>query len=245
MRGAILITLVAGCTAQLPQAPPQPPGAAPAPRLAGRAYPGEGAEFVLSFRGFVVGRASVDVGEIGEIDGRRVVIYKSQGATEGLVTLLGHVRWELETLIDLERGVAISDREDTYIGLGDDTEHIVRDHSITEDSMQHDIQSAVCAVRGWKSRVGDRTEMDLIFASVRVDIVMWDAGRGYIDSHLVPAVRYEGTIDGTTGFTAWMSDDADRVPLEVRIASEYGEILIELVEYRPPPRDPHGQVGAT
>jgi hypothetical protein len=231
MRGLAVIA-IAACGTRLPK-PPAPP-VSTTPPLVTVAYPGESAEFVLSFRGFVVGRAGVVVGTPGWIDGRRVVMYESHGATEGLITLLGQVRWELETTIDMDGAVAVSDREDTYIGEGDDTEYILREHSQDIDNLQHDIQSAVAVIRGWKSRPGDRIALDLVFASVRVDIDMWDAGRGYLENRLVPAVRYEGTIDGDTGFVAWMSDDADRVPLEVRIASQYGEILIELVEYRAP-----------
>jgi hypothetical protein len=231
MRGLIVIA-IAACGTRLPR-PPSPPVTITAP-LVTVAYPGESAEFLLSFRGFAVGRAHVVVGTPGVVDDRRVVIYRSHGETEGLVTLLGHVRWELETTIDLDRAVAVRDREDTYIGTGDDVEYILREHAHDTDNLQHDIQSAVAAIRGWKSRPGDRVSLDMVFASVRVDIDLWDAGRGYTESRLVPAVRYEGTIDGDTGFVAWMSDDADRVPLEVRIASQYGEILIELVEYRAP-----------
>jgi hypothetical protein len=145
------------------------------------------------------------------------------------------VRWELETVIDLDHAVAVSDHEDTYLGVPGDDEHVVRDHSVDLDSMQHDIQSAVAAIRGWHSQPGDREQLDMIFASIRVDVDIWDAGRGHTDNSLVPAVKYEGTIDGDTGFVAWMSDDADRVPLLVTIASKYGEVRVDLVEYRPPP----------
>ena len=73
-----------------------------------------------------------------------------------------------------------------------------------------------------------------MFASARLDLVFWDAGRGRASDNPLPAVRYEGLIDGKTGFVAWMSDDADRVPLDVRIASSWGEVRIDLVDYRPP-----------
>jgi hypothetical protein len=232
MRGALII-LIAACSAQVPPRPP----AVVSPSTSGLvtyAIPGEFAAFVLSFRGFVVGRAAVDVGAPGVLDDRRVVVYRSRGQTEGLVTLLGEVRWELETTIDLDRAVAIRDREDTYLGPPETVEHIVREHSEADDNLQHDIQSMVAGIRGWRSKVGDRVELDLVFASARLDVEMWDAGRGFRPGRQVPAVRYDGVIDGETGFVAWMSDDADRVPLEVRIASKWGEISIELAEYRAP-----------
>jgi hypothetical protein len=240
MRGLIVgatTAYAAACTAKAARTPPPPPAAAPAPML-GLAYPGESAEFVLSFRGFVVGRVTVAVGAQGELEGQRVIMYSARGETEGLVTLLGHVKWNLDTTVDLDRAVAVSDYEETWIGLGDDIEHIIREHSDSIDSMVHDIQSAVCAVRGWKSRVGDRVAFRMVFASVSVDVDMWDAARGNAPDMIVPGVRYEGTIDGDTPFVAWMSDDADRVPLDVRIASSYGEIMVQLVEYRAPRTTP-------
>jgi hypothetical protein len=235
MRGPVFVMLCAGagCGARIPHPPDAPPAAPPALRT--MAYPGEGAEFVLSFQGLLVGRVDVEVGTPGWVDGHHVVGYRSKGSTEGVVTLLGEVRWELETLIDVDHAVAVSDHEDTYLGVPGDDEHIVRDHSPDLDSMQHDIQSAVAAIRGWHSRPGDRAQLDMIFASLRVDVDIWDSGRGHTDNSLLPAVKYEGTIDHDTGFTAWMSDDADRVPLLVVISSKYGEVRVDLVEYRPPP----------
>ena len=111
--------------------------------------------------------------------------------------------------------------------------------SLTEASLADVVQLLALGFKTGCLSITDRTRFGQIyFERGRVIFARIVNRRDRIGDVLVR----EGTIEGTTGFTAWMSDDADRVPLEVRIASEYGEILIELVEYRPPPRDPHGQV---
>jgi len=61
----------------------------------------------------------------------------------------------------------------------------------------------------------------------------------------LPAVRIEGRSrrlnrDGTddpTGdtrkYTIWISDDADRVPLQLIAKTDYGDLRMDIVEYRP------------
>jgi hypothetical protein len=49
-----------------------------------------------------------------------------------------------------------------------------------------------------------------------------------------PAIRYDGMVEGEIPMTAWVSDDAARVPLKLVAQSRWGEIAVELVDYQIP-----------
>jgi hypothetical protein len=46
----------------------------------------------------------------------------------------------------------------------------------------------------------------------------------------------DGTIDPTSDtrrFSIWLTDDADRVPVKLLAKTDYGDIVMELLAYRP------------
>lgn len=71
---------------------------------------GENMSFELSFGGILTGRAVLAVGEPGEIDGRSVLIVRSQLETAGAAKLVTTVRDTVDTQIDWNTGAPIEHR---------------------------------------------------------------------------------------------------------------------------------------
>src|SRR2546421_4668024 len=61
-------------------------------------------EFRASLRGVTLGVVQTAVGRPGWIGEHRAIIVRSRGHSDGLASLLGEIRWELETTIDLDDG---------------------------------------------------------------------------------------------------------------------------------------------
>ena len=222
VRGFLVVLCVSGC-AGVAAAPPTPaPTAAPIEHPL--AIPGEGMVFEISLRGLRVARVQVAVGQPGWFEGKRAIIVKSHGETDGLVALLGELDWTLETTIDLEHGRPIRTVEDAVITFRGKTE---TNHDIST-SETHSIHSAVCALRGWRSSPNQHAELDLDIADAGIELALHEAGHDWIDK---PAVRYEGLAFGKFPFKIWLSDDTARVPLRMQTATKWGQIVVELVEY--------------
>ncbi|HEY5938652.1 MAG TPA: hypothetical protein VIU61_28570, partial [Kofleriaceae bacterium] len=97
----IVVGALAGCTAGTAVAP-APRSAAVATRVAPAApathvIAGETFEFVAKLRGIQVARVQSAVGEAGFVDGQRAIIIKSRGFSDGVLSLVTELTWELTT----------------------------------------------------------------------------------------------------------------------------------------------------
>ena len=239
-RAGLALPILCGCTAVVPTPPPTAKTTTSARQPAGLAaahgVPGEAMQLAVSFRGIPVGKVAVAVGRPGWVDGKWAMIVTSRGQTDGVIALLGEVTWELTTTLDLTGGLPIRDREVSSVVFRGKTEHEDREHTWDDGRTEHNMHSAVGVVRGWRSRVGDVAEMEVDIVGADLDVTIWDARREYLASARSPAVRYEGVVEDKLGFVAYLSDDADRVPLLLRTATPWGEVAIKLVEYQAPSR---------
>lgn len=231
MTRALTLVALVGCTAGAATLPAQP---TVAPRVATVAptthvIPGETFEFVARLRGIQVARVQSAVGEVGFVDGRRAIIIKSRGFSDGVLSLVTELTWELTTTLDLAAGHVVQGLEEAWLVFRGDKDH-ERDERSWPDDTEHDVHSLVCAIRGWTARPGVRVHSVLAVGGAEVDLVAWEAARGEWIGKF-PAVRYEGIAREKYHFSAWVSDDADRVPLLVRAETKWGDITIELVEY--------------
>src|SRR6185312_8633786 len=82
------------------------------PSLPALVVPQETMQFQITFRGITVAQVQTAIGKEGVVDGHRAVIIKSAGKSTGFIALLGSVRWELETTLDLDRGVPLHSHEE-------------------------------------------------------------------------------------------------------------------------------------
>jgi len=228
MRG-LLIVAIAGCTGVRPVA-----HHLHTTPLAGAvvAVPGETMEFRIALRGITVGLVQTAVGWPGDVDARQAVIVRSRGKTDGLLQLFGDLTWELTSTLDITRGLPLQDHEEAWAELAGEKNHEDHHRHWDDDDHVHDIHSAVCAVRAWRSQVGDRTEFDVEIGGAHLDVQMWHVGRAVVQHQ--PAIHYDGLVAGEFPISAWVSDDAARVPLRLVAQSKWGEISVELVDYQVP-----------
>jgi Protein of unknown function (DUF3108) len=112
----------------------------------------------------------------------------------------------------------------------------------------HDAHSAMAQVRGWKAAPGTTRTVFVVGGRRlwRVDVKY--AGEGTIGSAMGNrrAVMFDGTSyrarrdlstesnRPTRTFRVWLSDDADRVPLQVTAQTELGDVVMTLTEYSRP-----------
>lgn len=189
--------------------------------------PEETMSFVVSFRGIQVANVQTAIGTPGWIDGKRVVIIESLGQTEGFVALIGDLRWDLETTIDLDRGIPITDHEEAWVEFAGEDHHD-DSHGTFEDS-NHDVHSAIGTLRGWHGGPEQHRKVRMQLGGGHFPIDIWPAGRDLVSGR--PALRFDGVADDDVHFSIWLSDDAARVPLLCTTETELGTIAVKLVEY--------------
>jgi hypothetical protein len=224
-----LIRVTAGCAGALPN--PAKSDARPTEaHLAGKALavPGEAMEYQVALRGVTVGRVQVAVGKPGWVEGRPAIIVRSRGASAGLLSMIGNLRWELTTTLDLETGEVLREVEESWLEVGGKQEHDRNEHSHEHD---YNLHAAAGALRAWRSSLGDHTHLDVRIDRAEIDVELHDAAREMLGNR--PAVRYEGIALEKYAFRLWLSDDAARVPLLLRTESKWGQIEVELVDYDP------------
>jgi hypothetical protein len=230
------ILLLASCAVS--SAPPKPTGGsikgAEPPVFA---VPGEAMEYRISLRGIVVGKMRVAIGEPGWTDGKRSLIVRSRGETDGVLTMIGKLAYELKSTIDLDRGLPIINHEESWAELAvGDKEHDQDTDEWSSNDDHHDAHSAVGRFRGWRSsQPGERIALDVRVGGARLDLEAWHAAREYLPSVKAQAVRYDGVIAAEYAFSAWVSDDPSRVPLRFTTSSKWGAIAAELVAYHASP----------
>jgi hypothetical protein len=194
--------------------------------------PGETMEFRIALRGITVAEVQTAIGWPGTFEGRRAVIVRSRGKTSGLLQLIGDLTWELTSTIDTARGQPIEDHEEAWVAMAGQKDHSNEHHHWDADEQRHDIHSAVGVVRGWRSKPGDRSELEVVIGGGHIDLTLRDVGRSFAAHQ--PAIRYDGLARGEFPISMWISDDAARAPLRFTAQSPWGEITVDLVDYQIP-----------
>src|SRR5262249_11265147 len=160
MRG-ILLVATAGCVTPLPVVAPDAATRAVSLASQALAIPGETIEYRATLRGMTVGRIAVAVGAAGWVDGRRAITVLTQASGTGVLALVGEVRAEITTTLDLVRGVPRNNVEESWIDVAGKHEHHRRANTWQPDDTDHDLISAAAAIRAWRSHVGQRTELEI------------------------------------------------------------------------------------
>jgi len=191
--------------------------------------PQETMEFAVTFRGMKIATVQTAIGKQGWVEGKRAIIVKSRGKTDGLIALLGDLRWELESTIDLDRGYPLHDHEEAWAELAGEKNHDDDKHDWTEDDDRHDLHSAIGTLRGWHPTPGEEREVRMHLGGGSFGVTIQPAGRARIVDR--PALRYDGLANGSHKFSIWVSDDASRVPLAGETETELGTVAVELVDY--------------
>jgi hypothetical protein len=191
--------------------------------------PDEVMEFRVELHGIHVATVQTAIGRPGWVGAHRAIIVKSRGQTEGLLTLIGNITWELESTIDLDTGMVIADDEEISGELAGDREHEEHRRTAPSNDRRHDLHSAIGALRAWQSANGGHTNVSVELGGGQFDIAVTYAGLDRVGGK--PAVRLGGEIEHTR-VALWLSDDAARVPLAFRTDSPLGVIAVDLVDYQ-------------
>ena len=122
--------------------------------------------------------------------------------------------------------------------------------TLPADAFAFDIHAMIGVLRAWQPEDGDEASFYMLSGrriwrnSLRTgshETIRTAMGR-------FPAVRIDGVAARVTSslkddkrkrprnYSVWFSDDASRLPLLVMLATEYGELKVELVEYTRPDR---------
>jgi hypothetical protein len=191
--------------------------------------PDETMEFHVTFRGMTIANVQTAIGKPGWVDGKRAIIVRSGGRTAGIIAMLGDLRWELESTIDLDRGLPIRDHEEAWAELAGEKEHHDEHHEWSASDTYHDLHSAIGALRGWHATAKETREIRLELGGGRIQLALGPAGQGIVAGR--PALRFDGVAHQQWHFSIWISDDAARVPLAAQTETELGSVAVELVDY--------------
>jgi hypothetical protein len=194
------------------------------------AFADETMAYAISFRTVHVARVQVAVGKPGWFEGRPAIIVKARGATDGVLSLIGTINWQLETTIDLENGSPLHMKEEATATVAGETNEVHRDHAPSE----HTVLSAATVLRGWRSMPNQQAKLDLRIDAADIDVEIHEVAHEFLEAQAKPAVRYAGTARSSSPFQLWISDDIARVPLALHAATEWGSIDMELVDYDAP-----------
>ncbi len=219
-----VVLVLVGCTALPKPATPPARAIATSTHPAMLAIPDETMVFTVAFRGVALARTTTTVGRAGEIAGHRAVIVKSGGHTEGILSIIGDLRWELTTTLDLDDGKPLEAIEESWGSFNGHVEHersTIRGHRL-------DLHAAITLLRAWHPRPNERQKVDLEIGGGRFSLDVWLGAR---EKLRMPALRFDGIAGEKFPFSIWISDDADRVPLRARVQTEWGEVGVELVDY--------------
>lgn len=131
--------------------------------------------------------------------------------------------------------------------------HVTRGDEILDETQAiaghggHDLNSFLIFLRGWDAEPGAHMDADVVRSRyvwrVRVTVNKYENLSTVIgnlqvvryDGEAVRLVR-DGTIDpasDTRRFSIWLTDDADRVPVKLLAKTDYGDVVMELLTYRP------------
>jgi hypothetical protein len=110
-----------------------------------------------------------------------------------------------------------------------------------------DYNAFLVALRGWEAPPGSTVTAEVLRSRYLWHVTMTVRGRETVVTELgdFPALRFDGrtyrlrrdgardTASDERALSIWISDDADRVPLQTVARTDYGDIRMALVEYAP------------
>ncbi len=231
----VLALVATGCAANFADSLETDAGDVDAKLGAAHGVENEHVEYEMKLGGMTVGRFQIAVGSRGEVDGRPSVIVRSHASLAGAGTLLGNVDWDLTTTVDIDSGFAIAETEEITVDAAWREGHASSKRTWTVAERHHNAHSAAGTLRGWFTAPGahDATHVSLLDHTMPVTLA--DSAREHVGN--TPAARYDGIVNGKRPFSVWVSDDADRVPIRMRMESKVGTVEVELVDYSVARRD--------
>jgi hypothetical protein len=270
---ALGVALLPGCTSGRAVASTVAPLTPPIALKALRPFyvSGETITWSVSLAGVEGGRARFAVGEVGDVDGRRVLVVRAEAESAGLLALVRRARDAMTSWIDVASGVPTRTESETH-GL----ERNVRVHAAraavdpvveftvwrrdadadpdapgTQRTVRlpmletHDPLSAVLVLRAWEAPRGARAIMYSL-GGVRLwrtellvekrEALKTELGRretiriAGVSRRLKPTLEEDPARPPRT-FTVWVTDDEERIPVQITAHTEYGDVVARATSY--------------
>ena len=221
--------------------------------------PGEQMAWELSIRGIVGASVVLAVGKPGNVDGRKVLIVRSQVQGLGLVRLLLDVGEDVTTWVVASNSQFVYQRgEETVDGTnvvqelrvdsggfdllrrsaGSDGTVVRR--KIPNDGLLVDVNSVLGVIRAWRAKPGMHTRLYFWHDSKIREHVWRMTGKESIKTRMgrFTAYRIDGRADRVDTkpryYSVWISDDERRLPILVKADTLAGQGRIELASYASP-----------
>ncbi|HEY6177895.1 MAG TPA: DUF3108 domain-containing protein [Kofleriaceae bacterium] len=110
-----------------------------------------------------------------------------------------------------------------------------------------DYNAFLLALRGWEAPVGSQLTLEVFRSRFlwHVEVTIRGKDKLVTDLGELPALRIDGRTyklrrdggrtpdDAERQFTMWISDDDGRVPLEIKAVTDYGDVVMQIVDYQP------------
>ncbi len=223
---------LAACAGSVTPAPRPVPETGPIEDIAVAPFgvPGETMVFDARFRGVLVARVTVAVGEPGDLDGLEQIAVVARIESDGLLAIVREAHYQLTTWIDLASGYptrSVSEYEGTVKGKRETGGHT---RTWRPSERRHNAVSALGVLRNWDPRAGTRGRAR-VWIGLTFDVTIATTGREMRDGR--PAVRYAGYTQWNRrfDFAAWISDDRYRVPLRIEAETKWGLVELDLIGY--------------
>ena len=228
-------------------------------------------QYRLSLRGIDLATYDLAVGDITELDGKKVIIVQGHAKTRGLAAFFATIDDHFTSWVDVATGRSLRFQTDEYAtGSKTDIEHTVIDlagrtgdtipivYHVNDAPPQPEPQKAslpvawdynafLLALRAWEAPPGTQYPLEVFRSRF-----MWHAeltihGKGKLVTELgeLPALQIDGRTyklrrdgsrtpdDAERHFTIWISDDDGRVPLQINTVTDYGDLVMQIVDYQP------------
>jgi hypothetical protein len=273
----VLGSLLAACGNHPGPAPAAP--AAPAPVVAAAqlgegpplATPGEHMQYRLSLRGIDLAAYDLAIGDVTELDGKKVIVVQGHAKTRGLAAVFAMIDDHFTSWVDVATGRSLRFQADEYAtGSKTDIEHAVIDlagrtgdtipvqYHVNDAPPQPEPQKAslpvtwdynafLLALRAWEAPPGAQHTLEVFRSRSMWHTEVAIRGKVRLVTELgeLPALVIDGrtyklrrdgtrtTDDAERRFTIWISDDDGRVPLQINAVTDYGDLVMQIVDYQP------------
>lgn len=197
------------------------PAGPPTVLAAGQSFyiPGEQMSWEISLHGILGGEAALATGMPGTIDGRNVIVVRSQVRSAGMVDLIRKVNDDVTTWVDLNSGRPIrhvaslqfGDRQSNVEALFSDDGYVLDYQRLGHASYKraqdvpnaatHDGHSIIGALRAWTPEVGQHAYFYVVSGRTLwlndVGLTARETIKTRMGTH--PALRIEGVASRVTG----------------------------------------------
>lgn len=228
-------------------------------------------QYRLSLRGIDLATYDLAVGDVTELDGKKVIVVQGHAKTRGLAAFFATIDDHFTSWVDVATGRSLRFQTDEYAtGSKTDIEHAAIDlagrtgdtipvlYHVNDASPQPEPQKVslpvtwdynafLLALRAWEGSPGTQHTLEVFRSRFLWHAEVTIRGKTKLVTELgeLPALVIDGRTyklrrdgsrtpdDAERKFTIWISDDDGRVPLQINAVTDYGDLVMQIVDYQP------------